>query len=502
MNPTDANMLYNDWEVIEFPISTKEKINDDEKLQNLPQMYSDSTSSTPSENVSASCSSSPSNIDTRMMSVVENTKAQFLVQSTELPKAFKLDESEVKVVASNPICRTESPLTEKTLLQKLEEIRKHEGSIPVPADLRIDLFKTLLVVNPKLPERVPSKILREIYDLDLQFIRYALRNEWKTKTEEAEKALKNIYVFLSTNAPSEEMTFFEHSYYCFCFSSLMSGIEVCDLEKEYDTQMHTMLKGVVHPIGKWTPKTELEDQKYAKYICDVSSTGLASIPSMNHLASFRVNQESPFCGVRLMAVACAENVGFDGIEDSGSLKVFKHDFIHAGFLKYAMQTNPKRFWDCMEKIGVMIESINADPNIPEGSLLRAQVEGAFFMWTHELTTSVFVHGWPRRFPKKQILLGGQYASVPQMLLRWSAKFKIIPGIFAKEINNEAEMLQSLGIEMQGLKDDSKMSDHGRVKEIMRHLSPGYEYLDKNFGRLYGHQNSLVALFKRWIPFKK
>lgn len=428
------------------------------------------------------------------------------IESTSGSQFLKID-SEVKVLDSKPLNKDNkddystylgTSEVEKTIQQRLEEIKKIGGEVPV--ELRVDLFKSLLVIDQKSPESVLSKTLRDIFDLDLQFIKRTLQTKWKTKTEQAKKAIEKIDAFLQFQPLPEEMTFQEHTFYCFCFAVFMSNLDISDIENEINVQMMPFQKGMVKPEGKWTPKNELENQNYVKFICDVSDTGLAGIKDINQLTSMRVdNKTSRFCGVRLITVSCAEKVNFEGTEDYGSLTAFKHSFINAGFLKYAYQKNPKRYWECMENIGIMNEYIQMDPTIPEGGLLRAQVEGALFMWTHELTNSVFIHGWPWSFPKRPILLKGQYYTTPQMILKWSEKFIMVPSKFSKEISKDGELLHSFGIKMQGL--TIKMSDQDRVKEIMRHLDFGFEYLEKNFGKLFGRQNNGGAITKNLTSFK-
>jgi len=385
---------------------------------------------------------------------------------------------------------------EKIFLEKLDVLKNKRKAIP--AELRLDVFKSLLKDEPEKPELVPSKIVRAFFDFDLSFVKQSLQG-WKIKTVQAQKALKNIQDFFAPRCISEEMSFKEHAYYCFCLSAFMSGINPEDLDREFDRELHTMVKGVIHPKqdkwNKWTLKNVVEDQSYAKFIFHVSGSGLARIQLLNYMASFRLEERSKFCAVRLVAVPCAEEVGFDGIEDCGSIKVLIHDFIHAGFMKYAYETDPERYWEGLEKIGLMLEYIRQD--LADGSQLRNQVEAAFFMWSHELTTSVFVDGWPRSLPEPKWYYGGLYTSGPQILLRITSKINFIPELFAKEIENEEKLLQSLGMEIKGLEDD-KMSEHEKVKEIMSLLDPGYKYLADHFKDFYGHRHRISVLFNRIV----
>jgi hypothetical protein len=378
--------------------------------------------------------------------------------------------------------------------KRLGEIK--EKNRIVSSDLRLDVFKYLMYRDAVHPEKVCSPYVREFFNIDLDVMKRNLE-QWKNKSDLAQKALANIDAFLECREIPGEISFRDHAYYFFCLAAIISGIDPNDVDEEYNKQMHTMVKGVVHPSGEWTPRSEIENQDYAKFIFHVSKTGLASVNKVNEMNSLRLNANSPFCAIRLVAVACAETVGFDGIEDCGALAVLIHDFIHAGFMKYAFHTNQERFIECLEKLGVMHEEIQRDPDLPQESILKKQVEAAFFMWTHELTTSIFVHGWPRRLPKSQPLLGGTYASAPQILLRWGAKFNLLPQIFAKEIETEMNILSSLGLELQGL-TDSSMSEHDKIKEVMDHLNCGYAYLHTKFGEYYGHQNLLKAAIRRYI----
>ena len=221
------------------------------------------------------------------------------------------------------------------------------------------------------------------------------------------------------------MSFQQHAHLCYCLSALISGTEIKDLDEVCDTQLHTMVRGVIHPEGKWTPNTVLEKQRHAKFIFHISKTGLTSIPQINY-SIFRRNEseDSPFISVQIGAVACDESPELDSVKDCGSRRALEHDFIHAGFALYAFEENPEKYWDRLKKVGLMAEHIRNDPELVEGSTLWRQVHAAFFMWRHELTTSIFVAGWPRGLPEKHWFLHNSYGNAPQILLRAITKFPI------------------------------------------------------------------------------
>jgi hypothetical protein len=406
-----------------------------------------------------------------------------LLQNTDFNAQNKAESSDKEIET-----KISSPFEEK-FIQEVTKLKGTEQEFP--AEFRLEIFKSLLKDNPENPEQTQTKIVRVLFDFDLEFVKHSLQH-WELKKDQAQKALSHINDFFANQQLPDKMSFRQHAYYCFCLSALLSGIDPENLNEEYDTQLHTMVLGVIHPKGKWSIKTELEDQSYAKFIFHVSGTGLTTVPLINQATSFRVDKKSAFCGVRLQAIACNEKVGFDGIEDCGSLKVLRHDFIHAGFMKYALQTDSKRYWDCLEKIGLIYEDINEKLEV--GSQLRQQVEGALFMWGHELTTSVFVHGFPRHFPKQHLILGGKYASAPQMFLMLGAKLGFIPKIFSKEIDNEAAMLQSLGLNIN--ENNNTISDSQKIKEVMDHLNVGYAYLNEHYEKIYGYQDPVTALVRR------
>lgn len=298
----------------------------------------------------------------------------------------------------NALQKIQQDRIEKLVRLKIDELKNKK--IAFPADFRMELFKHTLKTNPKTPETESSKLIRMMFDFDAEYIQNSLKN-WKTKTEEAQIAIKKVQEFLAKQTLPEEMSFQQHAHLCYCLAALMSGTEIKDLDKVYDTQLHTMVRGVVHPERKWTPKTLLEDQRYAKFIFHVSKTGLTSIPQINN-SIFRLNEsaDSPFISVHFGAVACNESPEFDGVKDCGARRALEHDFIHDGFALYAYEENPEKYWDRLQKIGMMAEHISNDPELVEGSRLWQQVHAAFFMWHHELTTSVFVAGWPRGLPEK------------------------------------------------------------------------------------------------------
>jgi hypothetical protein len=110
------------------------------------------------------------------------------------------------------------------------------------------------------------------------------------------------------------------------------------------------------------------------------------------------------------------------------------------------------------------------------------------MWTHELTTSVFVDGFPRKLPSPSHLYGGLYSSLPQKILRLTTKFCITPSVFSKEVSNEASILESLGISLEngnGKLVCDREDGHEKIKSIMNILDIGYKYLYDNFNDYYG-----------------
>lgn len=401
----------------------------------------------------------------------------------------------IEPIDQNAMNKLKQQKLEKLVQSNIAELKSKKAAFP--ADFRMELFKHILKSNPETPEAEPSKIIRMMFDFDVEYMQNSLK-KWKTKTEEAQKALSKIQEYIAGQTLPEEMTFQQHAHLCYCLSALMSGTEIKDLDEVCDTQLHTMVKGVIHPEGKWTPRTVLEKQRHAKFIFHISKTGLTSIPQINY-SIFRRNEseDSPFISVQIGAVACDESPEFDGVKDCGSRRALEHDFIHAGFALYAFEENPEKYWDRLKKVGMMAEHIRNDPELVEGSLLWKQVHAAFFMWRHELTTSIFVAGWPRGLPEKHWFLHYSYGSAPQILLRALTKFPIplIPKLFSNEIETEQLLLKSVGCGLNGL-NDSKMSDHGKVKEIMDTLNPGYEYLDKNFSYLYPRESTISVVWNR------
>lgn len=399
------------------------------------------------------------------------------------------------------------------MMQEVREqlIELKANNEPVPAELRFKLLKYVLKLDRKHPEDVRTDILKEIFLHDKAFFINRVQG-WKDKIDERDQALRNIEEFFGDLVIPKKISFKQHAYYCFCLSAFASGKSIDELPEAYDKQLHTMVTGTIHPgdlpadseyaIGdedeKWSIKSEVENQFYAKYVFHVSGNGLAEVETLNQMTAFEIDEEDEeagYCCARLIAVPSDEDVGFDGIR-AKSLKVLKHDFIHSGFLKYAITHDPKRFFECLEKMAKINRGIQRDPELAANTVLKGEVQAGYFMWTHELTTSMFVHGWPRRLPKPHRVLGGQFASAPQMILRAAAKLNMIPELYKNEIVNEAGVLQSMGVDMQCLKEDAEMTDHEKVKEVMAHLDNGYRYLNEKFGELYGHQSWISAFADR------
>lgn len=362
----------------------------------------------------------------------------------------------------------------------------------VPIDVRLMIFKTKIKENKERPEKIKSIIVRELLETDIQYIKKTIENKWKV---DGNDVLEKIDKYINEENIGEEIDFQQHSYYCYHISGLLSGLSIDEVRKRYDTQLKTMVKGVVHPHGKWTPKTEIENQTYAKYICHVSMTGLVSIKKVNETTALKIEEE--YMGIRILGVACAEKVGFDGIEDCGSVKVLEHDIIHSGFMKRSLQVNESLYWKKLAQIGYIYEKIQTDTQLSQNETLKSQVEAAFFMFTHELTTSVFVNGLPLSLPRKHLTLRNKYSNSPQCILKWASKLHIIPNLFVKEIETEQYMLNSLGLNILGL-NNQNMSDNDKVKEIIDHLHHGYEYLNYNFKDFYNE--SIWLRFSNFFSF--
>lgn len=405
---------------------------------------------------------------------------------------------------------------------KLQLIQLKAKNEPVPADLRFKILKYVLKLDRQNPEDVRTEILKEIFLHDQAYFISKIQG-WHEKIDERDQALSNIGLFFGQLLIPNKISFKQHAYYCFCLSAFASGKTIDEIPEAYDKQLHTMVMGTIHPgslpadseyaLGdedeKWSIKSEVENQFYAKYVFHVSGNGLADVETLNEMTAFEIDEtddSAGYCCARLIAVPCDEDVGFDGIK-SKSLKVLKHDFIHSGFLKYAITHDRNRYFECLEKMAKISRGIQRDPELAANPVLKGEVQAAYFMWTHELTTSMFVHGWPRRLPKQHTVLGGQFASAPQMILRLAAKLNMIPELYKNEIVNEAGVLQSVGVEMQTLQSDNEMTDHDKIKEVMGHLDNGYRYLHEKFGELYGHQSWYGAFAERmkvkiynWLGF--
>lgn len=372
-------------------------------------------------------------------------------------------------------------------------IKQLKANQETPADLRFDLFKILMEKHDK-PEQAQYKIIRKVFDHDLEFLCQTLKIEWQDK-HRANLYLEKIDEFLSKIQINNTLSFQEHAFYTFCLSCIISNIELNQIQHEYEKQLETMVKVTVHPQGQWSIKAELENQNYAKYIFHISGDGLASIDLINRMTSHQVASTNHFWPVRLIGIACNEIVGFDGVENTGSLRVARHDFIHAGFLKRAFMNNPTEYWQTTKKIGSMWNQIEQDQQLSTNSDLKAKVWAAWFMWTHELTTSAFVDGWPRKLPTAKWYLKGKYSSSPQILLKIAAKIGYIPELFNNEIKTEQNILKHLGLNLKN-SESTQTSKNDQVKEIIELLSPGYEYLYTKFNSFYGSQSKFSVFTNR------
>ncbi|WP_258957604.1 hypothetical protein [Legionella sainthelensi] len=360
-------------------------------------------------------------------------------------------------------------------------------SKPFPLQKRVALFKNLMKEHPDIrPEVISSKSVRQMFDHDLAYVKQAL-TQWETYTERSQNARKNINAFFDNLELKETMSFAEHAYYCFCLSAFISGIEPEQLDMEYRKQLKTMVYGVVHPLGDWSIKTELENQDYSKFICHVSMSGLVKIEDINQMTSFRVDEQLPFCGIRVLAVACGEHVSFDGVKtmnvdgvtrETRSLEVLKHDLIHAGFLKRHYQKDVTDFWQRFTRVGLLFEQIYNDQKLQENSLLKNKVEAALFFFLHEHTTSIYVDGIPEKLPRKHLRVGNKYAMESQILLRAATKTHLTPTLFINEVEVELSILRSLKIIDLSDEEINLYNEHELVVMMMDALQEGYQYLSQ------------------------
>lgn len=374
---------------------------------------------------------------------------------------------------------------------------------PFPVESRFNLFIALAQKNPLAPETVVSDALAHIFIHDLYVFKATLAS-WARKKELAASALLYISEFFANIDLTQPISFQQHAYYCFVLSAFASGVIPLNLATAYDRQLQPMVTGTIYPKGKWSIKEEIENQYYAKLLYHVSENGIVEVPMFNRTAAFSVTVSGKvyYYSVGIIAAACGETLEFDGVTkrvakdatgaECTSLCVQNHDYIHRGFAKYAVMHDSERYWQCITKLAIMHAGIEADAELKRSRVKYGQVQAAYFMWTHELTTSAFVHGFARRLPSERSFFGGQRASAPQMLLRFASKI-YIPELFAKEIANEASILQSLGVPCL---QNPNMSSHEQIKEVMEHLSHGYQYLHEHFSELYGHQGWFEAFTAR------
>ncbi|WP_131778084.1 hypothetical protein [Legionella bozemanae] len=387
-------------------------------------------------------------------------------------------------------------------LGKIEERLENiiAKKVAVSAQLRFDLFKLLVAEDAVFPEKIHLKIIRRIFDHDLQFAKTIISG-WENK-ERANSILRNIETHFSQVNLPEEMNFFEHSYYCYILSAIMSGIALESLEKEYQKQINTMVYGVVHPYGEWTIKTEFENQNYSKFICHVSKTGLSTIQQLNDMTVFRVNSNADFIGLRMLALPCHEHPEFDGVKEMvvdgkkqavQALQVLIHDLIHAAFLRRHLEKDPVDFRQRFNTMGVLFERVKNDSGLQKNKQLNNLVTLALYFNFHEFTTSIFVDGIPHTLPRRHFRAHGKYANEPQLTLRLAEKLHLHTGLFQREVDVETSAFKAVGIEL-----DETKSSHQRVIEMMDALDPAFQYLVENYAEFYNvkSQNWAFALFKR------
>jgi hypothetical protein len=382
-----------------------------------------------------------------------------------------------------------------------------QHNLPFSENIRLNLFIAYIYVDPDSPEKVKSHLLRDIFVYDLFYFKRTVAG-WGDEKAASVKALENIEAFFDKVDFEQPMSFQQHAYYCFCLSAFASGVTLDNLDTAYDRQLKPMVIGTIHPKGKWSIKEEINNQYYCKYLYHVSESGLVDILTVNRSVAFcvQIDNLDRYYTIGFIAAACGKNLEFDGIktrvaedaEDAEgdkctSLCVQRHDYIHRGFAKYAVLNDPNHYYDCIRKLAEINKKIEEDNELYRDKTKFGEVQAAFFMWTHELTTSMFVHGWGRRLPKTHLTLHGEYASAPQMLLRFAAKINFIPKLFSNEIRNEVSVLQSLGVDCNIGED---MTPHEQIKKVMHHLSSGYQYLNEKFSDLYGHQNWFKAFCER------
>lgn len=380
----------------------------------------------------------------------------------------------------------------------LQELQKKNR--PVAPNTRVDLVKMMLLQDALHPERVESELIRVLWDYDLNYAKQCLLH-WDEKKELADLALSSIDTFFSSIQMPLELSFQQHAYYAFCLSALMSGVKPDCLENEYKKPLKTMVYGVVSPTENWSIKSELEQQlNPILYVAHISKTGLIKIEDINDMTTFRLNENSPFYGVRMFAVSCGARQSFDGVyemdvdgikRDVRSLEVLKHDFIHAGFLRRHHEKNSDDFLDRFRLLGLMYEFIQDDETLLKDEVLLKKVQLAWFFFTHEFTTSVFLDGIPNKLPKMHLRSGGSYALQPQLYLQLASKLRIVSDLFKNEVEVEKDFFSSLKLDLKLKPDDS---DSVVISKINKALHPGYEYLDDRFCKFFDRESSS----KTWL----
>lgn len=405
--------------------------------------------------------------------------------------------------------RIEDEITDNVLLQE-ENIVKQIENLKVqsafPAELRMDILKLLLTQQPNVwPSLIESEYIRIMLTHDVNHAIDCV-TLWEDKNLSAEVTANIIKFFEPIIIKGGEINFFQHSYYSFCLSALLSGIKEQDFETEYTKQIHTMVHFVVHPGGEWNIKTEFENTKYSIYICHVSNNGLTTIELINQMSAFRLNNQSPFYSIRLAAVACQEHPSFDGVEKMEidgvirpprSLETLKHDIIHAAHIKRHYQKDPIDFAKRFSIVGQTYEKLSADIDLKGNIELKNKVEVTWFLFQHELTTSIFVDGIPEKLPRKHKTIHGEYASWPQIFMRFGVKIGYTPEIFKNEVKVELGMFKSLKL-LGDMPENA--NDHEIVKWMMAASNEGYAYLSK-FADFYNVPNPnlwLVSTFKREV----
>lgn len=377
------------------------------------------------------------------------------------------------------------------IIYKMENFKESLQSIdtesPCSLNIKLNYLEHLYKINENQPEKIKTDIINFFFDIDSKFILQVLSKEWINKKSLAENYIKEITEYLEKYVKNNEMSFEEYNIHCYYLSGFISGLSKEEIDIRIDKQLKTMVKGVICPSGIWTPKHEIENQFYAKYIFQVSKSGFQTIDNLNKCTSYEINGK--FVPIRIIGLACSEVVSYDGIYDCGSLEFLEHDFIHSGFVRVSYECDKELHFKKLNQIGTMHKHYNEE--LKNNKLLLTQVKLAFFMFTHELTTSIFVTGWPLKLPRKHLTIGLKYSSKPQILLKYATKIKYVPSIFKNEVEHEYELIKYLKLE----KEDN-LNEDKKIDLILKHLDKGYEYLNNTF------TNYNESLYTRILTFKK